>query len=73
MFTSLVLGLRMMRALTPRSPKETQGERALFRPTIGGAITFPCAASERHFCCEIVGVKVGDCSRGLLLRTLWLS
>jgi hypothetical protein len=26
----LVLGLRMMRALTPRSPKETQGERALF-------------------------------------------
>src|SRR4029077_288926 len=33
-FTSLVLGLRMMRALSPRSPKEAREKRVLF-PTAG--------------------------------------
>src|SRR6478672_12197935 len=50
-FTSLVLDLRMMRALTSRSPKETQGERALFPTEDRRRDHFPvlcCMRAERH-------------------------
>src|SRR6478672_5215415 len=70
-FTSLVLGLRMMRALTPRSPKETQGERALFPTEDRRRDHFPvlcCMRAERHLAsipqgsgAEHVAISVRQC------------